>query len=472
MICIPLSAATNADMAELLRRAGKEPADAHELRLDSLREPPNVEELVAASSRPVVATCRSRREGGAFEGADADRRDILLRAARAGAAYLDAEAMDVPLLKDRGSAVLIASLHDFRETPADLDAKVRDLASLPADWVKFATAANSPADNLRVFSAIRRCPKPCIGLAMGEVGLMSRILGLSFGSRLTYGSLEAGRESAPGQPTSRDLADLYQVKRIGEETEIYGLLANPVAQSKGYILHNRAFAELQVDAVYIPFLSRKAAEFLDFIPDALNVRGLSVSIPHKQAALAWAKQASESARRIGAANTLTLTGAGWRADNTDCQAVFESIKAGAGEAGLKLIGAPALVLGSGGTARAVGVALTLLGCRVSVTARDASKGCRLTEEMGWEYVSWSDAIGGAWTLIANTTPVGMYPNVDETPFPDHAWRPGMLAFDAVANPAETRFLREAAAAGAATVNGEEMFVRQAEGQLRLWTGRN
>ena len=86
MICIPVGAADNAAMLDLIHRAGDEPADAHELRLDALREPPRLEELVAASSRPVVATCRSRAEGGGFSGSATERRGILLRAARAGAA--------------------------------------------------------------------------------------------------------------------------------------------------------------------------------------------------------------------------------------------------------------------------------------------------------------------------------------------------------------------------------------------------
>ena len=337
--------------------------------------------------------------------------------------------------------------------------------------MKFAVAAVRPSDNLRVFAAIASCPKPCVGIAMGEAGLMSRVLGPAYGSRMTFGSLESGRESAPGQPTARDLAELYRVNSLTRKTAVYGLLGNPVSQSPGYRIHNRAFRELGLDAVYIPFLCENVREFLDSVPSAVNVRGLSVTMPHKRAALDWASVRSEAARSIGAANTLTLGPDGWRADNTDCLAVFEAVKARIEQAGTAVTGGRALVLGAGGTTRAIGVAMAMLGCRVAVAARDAAKAAALAGEMGWGAVLWDEVAEGPWRVVANSTPIGMVPHMDATPFPVSGWRHGMLAFDAVHNPAETRFLREAAAAGALAVGGGDMFIRQAAGQFRLWTGQ-
>lgn len=468
MICIPVSATTNAEMLDLIRLAAAEPAGMLELRLDGLKETPLVEELVAASPLPVIATCRSWREGGGHTGDDETRRDILRRAALAGATHIDAEAGDVERLQERGNALLIASFHDFDSTPPDLGAAIRRLCDLPADWVKFSVTARSPVDGFAVLDAIASCPKPCIGMAMGQMGLVTRILGPAYGSRVTFGSLATGRESAPGQPTARTLARRYRVNGLTRETAVYGLLGNPVAQSKGYILHNAAFERIGFDGVYIPFLTEDAEEFLAAAPATLNLRGLSVTIPHKAAALQWAGVVSEAARRIGAVNTLTLRPDGWHGDNTDCLAVVESIKAGIADA--DLAGARALVLGAGGTTGAVGVALTLLGCRVTVAARDGDKAARIAGRLNWKTVPWDNGPRGRWDVVANTTPVGMYPDSEDSPWPADAWKRGMVAFDAVHTPPMTRFLREAEAAGAVPISGEDMFIRQAAGQFRMWTG--
>ena len=471
MICIPIAADTNAAMMRLLEEAAREPAELFELRLDSLEEEPDVEALVKASFRPVIATCRSVAEGGAFAGGATERRRILSRAAAAGAAYLDAEAADLESLADRNGAILIVSMHDFNSTPDDLRDRVLKMADLPADWVKFAVMANKPSDNIRVFEALRDCPKPAIGIAMGDMGLPSRILGGRFGSRVTFGSLDKGKESAPGQLTANVLAKYYRVNAISEKTAIYGLLGNPVSQSPGYILHNQAYIDSGMDAVYVPFLAEDARDFLNTMPSALGIRGLSVTIPHKHAALAWADAASEEARRIGAANTLIRRESDWLAENTDCLAISQSIWEMALTAGVELEGAAALVLGAGGTSRAAGVALAGFGCAVSVSARNPEKARRLAAEMGWNDVPWESVAGGEWRVVANTTPVGMVPNVGETPFPASGWRKGMIAFDAVHNPRVTRFLREAEEAGAQTVGGDAMFNRQAMGQFLLWTGQ-
>ena len=471
MICVSLSADTNDKLLALIARVDGQPAGANELRLDSLAEPPRVEELVAASKKPVIVTCRSRRDGGAFSGSDAERRAILVRAFEAGAAMVDAEAVDIPFLAPhKRDTILIASFHDMYGTPDNLPAKVAELVKLPADWIKFAVTHRRPADSVKVLELIRSCPKPCIGVAMGEGGLMTRVLGPAYGSRVTYGSYATGRETAPGQPTARDLATAYRVDRLTRDTRVYGLLGDPVAQSRGYLLHNRAFDYIDFDGVYIPLRAENAAEFLATIPNAINLHGLSVTIPHKPEALRWTSLRSDGAERIGAANTLTLTPDGWHADNTDLPAVFESIKAVADAQDFHLMGSQALVIGSGGTTRAVGVALTLLGCRVTLAARNLDKAWNIATVMDWEVLDLEDAVRSDWKVVANTTSVGMMPNTERSLFPASAWHKGMLAFDAVHNPPRTRFIRDAEAVGALTVDGVEMFVRQAAEQFRMWTG--
>ncbi len=472
MICISLAAPANSTMRTLLEQAATEPGDLHELDLDAVAEPVDVETLVKASTRPVVAGCLSREAGGNFNGTAAERRDILLRAARAGAGYIKAEAADIPFLSGKTApALLIATLVDTVCTPAKLFHQVNVLAALPADWVGFTTTHRRMEDGIRVLEAISQCPKPCFGDAVGEGALVTRVLGLAYGSRFVRAHLEpAGRESDSTRPSARDLAGLYRVRELTKDTPVYGLLGYPLSQSRSFRLHNRAFARLGLDAVHIPFQCESAEDFFSIIPGAINLRGLSVTMPHKPAALKWADCANEFARRIGAANTLTLTEKGWYASNTDCSGAFESVKAATSAAGVNLTGLHALILGAGGTTRAVGLALTLLGCRVTVSARNMDKAWDVAGQMGWDVEEWEEAPHGNWDLVANTTSVGMYPDLEATPFPSGLWRESMIAFEAIHNPQETRFLRDAAEAGCLVIDGVDMYLRHAADQFRLWTG--
>ncbi len=306
---------------------------------------------------------------------------------------------------------------------------------------------------------------------MGEVGLASRILGLAHGSRLTFGTLESGRESAPGQPTARELAEVYRVRELTRKTRVYGLAGDPVRHSSGPLLHNRAFRALGIDAVYIPFLCGDLGDFLAGAAEAINLRGLSVTMPLKRDALRLAAKASAVAERAGAANTLTFGDGGWAAENTDYAAVAGAVEEKARERGISLADADALLLGAGGAGRAMGAALASLGCVVTVAARDSGKARALADAMGWASMPPEDVSDRPWRVVANSTPVGMAPAVGETPFPGEAWREGMIAFDAVYNPRKTRFLSEAERAGAIVIDGVEMFLRQGAAQFALWTGR-
>lgn len=320
MICIPVSAESNTAMIALVARAESRPGDIHEFRFDALREAPQVERLIAAAGRPVMATCRSVKEGGAFAGSDGERRAVLRRAVDAGAAYVDMEPGDIAALGCCGGAIRIASFHDFTGVPEDLDSRVADLAAAGAEWIKFAVAARSHADSLRVLDALSKSPKPAIGIAMGEAGVMTRILGRRFGGMAAFGSIDAGLESAPGQLTAAELARVYRVESITGGTTLLGFLGHPDRRTDGHSVHNRAFANAGMDAVCIPFFTRDARDFLERVPDRIGLARLMVDGAHGAAALEWAGGATERAGRAGRADTLVRMDGYWLADCGDASA--------------------------------------------------------------------------------------------------------------------------------------------------------
>lgn len=265
MICISISADTNQEMRQRVALAQAEPASLFELRLDSMREAPKVEELVAACGRPVMVTCRSG--GKARTGIEnaGERVDTLRRAAKSGAVYIHGEPEDLARLERFKNIVRIAGMRDDDATPPDLAERVAALCAAPADWVLFAVTAVSPSDNIRVFEALSSCPKPAIGYAMGETGLVSRILATRYGSRMAFGCLDEARATEPGQPTARELVENYRIGSLGDKTDVYGMFDPDYSRKESFVRHNRAFKDLGIDAVCIPLLGAGSADFMDVL---------------------------------------------------------------------------------------------------------------------------------------------------------------------------------------------------------------
>ena len=242
-----------------------------------------------------------------------------------------------------------------------------------------------------------------------------------------------------------------------------GIVLHPAGYTLSPLLHQTAYDALGIRARYLAFdvTSENLAAAIAGMR-ALGIRQLSVSLPHKEAVLALADRASEHARRIGAANTLTRVGDEIVADNTDWLGVRKTLDALEDWPGKR-----ATVVGAGGAARAVVYALRALELEVTVVNRSTERAERLAAELGASVGTLDDP----WDLLVNTTPLGMDPNADTTPVKAERLGPGTLVFDTVYRPLETRLLREARTRGCRTQDGLDMLVHQAREQLRLWYGR-
>jgi 3-dehydroquinate dehydratase/shikimate dehydrogenase len=328
---------------------------------------------------------------------------------------------------------------------------------------------------------------------MGEAGLISRVLAKKFGGFLTFASLGSGAETAPGQVSIHDMKRLYRWDAIGPETKVYGVVANPVAHSMSPAIHNAAFDEAGYNGVYLPMLVNAGYEsfkaFMEsFVPfEGLDLSGLSITIPHKQNALKYLQEKGAAvdplAASIGAVNTISID----RSDgapklsgtSTDYGAILDSITDKLGITREQLGDYRVAVIGAGGTGRTAVAALAHYGATVVVYNRTKDRADALAEEFNGKSGRVVSArleklCDSCCHIFVNTTSVGMHPNVDESPLGDRlpAFTPGeTLVFDTVYNPVETKLLKQAKAAGAKTINGVEMFVRQAAAQFELWTGK-
>ncbi|HLY73311.1 MAG TPA: shikimate dehydrogenase, partial [Planctomycetota bacterium] len=292
-----------------------------------------------------------------------------------------------------------------------------------------------------------------------------------YGGWLTFVSLKAGFESAPGQLTVEDMIRLYQAKTIDDATEVYGVVGDPVAHSKSPLVFNDVFKHLGMNARYVRIKVDDPGG-LRALAEAMELRGCSVTIPHKQAVAGLVDESDDIVRGVGAANTVTIRDGRLLGSNTDLPGAMEAIQ----DAAVKkwshgIYGMRALVLGAGGVSRAIAWGLKREAARVVIANRTFERGKALAEELGTEFVRWESLMDARAQIIVNGTSVGMTPRTEESPVDPSLFKKDMVVLDTVYTPRNTKFLRDARALGALGIDGVEMFLRQANHQFKLWKGR-
>ncbi|MFP4054240.1 MAG: shikimate dehydrogenase [Phycisphaerae bacterium] len=481
-LIVPVCSPNPEQMLADARRAVTAGADAVELRLDALPALPShqlLRDLLAAClPAESIVTCRPEREGGAYDGDETRRLETLKNALQCGATWVDVELDTDPAVRPDPSRTIL-SHHDFDRCPPDLDTLASTLDAAEAGVGKVAFAADGPSDALRALDVLRNAGKPTLALAMGEAGVLSRIAARKLGAFGTFAALESGAESAPGQPTIHDLRSLYRWDEVTPQTPLMGVVGCPVAHSMSPAIHNAALSATGTDGFYVPLLIQPGwenfARFLDGIRRRpwLNWRGLSVTIPHKENALRYVGEADCDglAVRIGAVNTITFQPDGaLRGDNTDYAAAIDALCDAMGISRPQLDGRGVTVLGAGGAARAIVAALCHYGAAVTVCNRTVKRASKLAEEFGASAQPLEAAERTPAEVVVNCTPIGMHPDVDACPV--RSLPPGtQVVFDTIYNPVHTRLLQLAERAGAVTLTGVDMFVRQGAAQFSRWTGK-
>ena len=485
-ICVPVCARDFDRMREGVQRAA-DVADIIELRLDCLNELETLARYVAeldSNARPLILTLRSAEQGGHTSlDYDSRRRFWTELKARDTDWFFDLEFDLVREFASAGSYPfeldwkrVICSHHDFNGVPPGLDGIYEALAGTPAGILKIAVQANDAIDCLPILKLLERARsegRELIAIAMGAAGMMTRVLGPSRGSFLTYGSLDDESGTAPGQITARQLRDLYRIDSIDSQTQILGIVGSPVGQSLSPHIHNAAFASDGLNAVYLPFEVTDVKQFISRMVHPKtrelewNVRGLSVTLPHKSSVMPLLDWIDPTAKEIGAVNTIVVQNDRLLGYNTDAVGFIVPLRTRFGS----LRNAQCAVIGAGGGARAALWALRNEGSEVTVFARDPVKLSLLAQESHVKIRQLANAELSDFDLAINATPLGMRGAFEEaTPVTASQLRGVRLAYDLVYNPLETKFMREARQAGCDTLDGIEMLLAQAVEQFKLWTG--
>ncbi|MGJ8636061.1 MAG: type I 3-dehydroquinate dehydratase [Phycisphaerales bacterium] len=528
MICVPIMVEeANAALldASLAQAKG---ADIVEFRVDLLFEQHDEEpleermsrvlDLVKESPLPCIVTCRPHWEGGDYHGDDDERISLYeaLGTSEHPPAYIDVElatytrsanirqkvnlAVDHPKQQRTVTTKLILSTHDFNGRPSDLTRKILTMNDEPAcSVVKIAYRARSIRDNLELFEILRDRQKPTIALGMGEFGEMSRILAPKFGGLLTFASLRSESTTAPGQPTIDELLNLYRFRSITPTTRVYGIIGYPVTQSMSPLVHNAGFEKIGWDGVYVPmpvegsYESFKAT--LSVLLDTDELYGASVTIPHKEhlVQLFDDDESLLNDTNSSAANTLYREFESWEEDghlqmmitqplisNTDSIAIQSLIIEAIGRLGKLKVA----LIGAGGVAQAVLDTFRKHNSDIAIFNRSPDRAKQLIQtfeqsahKARCRSINADDLKDHTYDLYINCTPVGMTdgpdPDALSIPIPDMPpLPPETVFFDTVYNPIETPMLKAAKEHGYRTIDGVQMFVKQAEAQFQLWTDQS
>lgn len=467
-ICISLTEETTEGVVQRLGElAGV--ADLFEVRGDLVVDL-DLLTILRARTKPLLFACRSPAEGGFWSDSETRRRMNLLEAVKRGFDYVDVEyASDfLDVMMEKSGSGLVVSHHDLAATPENLDELYLKCCAKGADIVKIAVTPRSIADVGRLLAFARRTArrggKPLVVMAMGPLGVITRVVGGRYGAPFTYASAAAGAESAPGQIPGALMSGLYRVRAVTPATKVYGVLGGNVMRSLSPYLHNRAFEARGLDAVYVPLQAESLDRFMEALP-ALDLAGFSVTSPYKTEMAGRVQEVEEAAAVCGSVNTVTVRDGQLSGSTTDGIGVVASLKKH-----VDLKGSHVVIVGAGGAARSAALALHRKGARVTLHARDAAKAAAAGTAVGCASAPLADLASSSWDVLINATPVGSLGGAEETPVPAALQRAGSVVLDMVYDPLETRLLREAQAAGCKIVGGLEMLIAQAVAQFEAWTG--
>ncbi len=447
-----------------------------ELRLDYLHNPQSVMPRLSKflRERPeaiLVATCRRSQNGGKFKGSVASQIEVLSKAAAAGCHLVDVEIETAEALKRgefeklRRNASTILSFHDFRST-RKLDDTFARMLQIPSDFYKVVSTATCLSDNVQMIKFLEKYAKDysLVGFCMGEQGRISRVLSVRSGGLFTYGAVSSGEESAPGQLTTRELRSTYRIDHIDAATQIYGVAGDPVAHSLSPAMLNLAFRRENVNAVYLSLHTKNVDDLLMCVRE-IPIRGLSITMPHKEAIAEHLENADDLVKKTGACNTVVRAQDGkLYGFNTDVSGIVGPLADR-----LNLANSRILVLGAGGAARAAVFGLAGRGAQIHICNRTVPKAQKLARQAGAKVTKRTDLKKIDFDAIVNATSVGMGTG-KQSPLEVDELRT-RLVFDLVYNPIETKLIKMARAKGIACISGVEMFIRQGARQFEIWTGK-
>lgn len=466
MICAVIKGPSIEEAARQIEKV-LEHADLVELRLDyfHLLDVENIKQLKKLFSIPMIFTLRSYLQGGEYTGSEESRWVHIKNLAQLKPEFFDLES-SLPISFFEEFSVqypevkLIVSYHNFIETPSNLEEIYEEMKKKTAFFYKIAVLSHSCLDTLFLLDFAKQKDSALIVVSMGNFGEISRILGPIVGSPITYACVSEEERTALGQFSVETLIRRYRYPLLGPQTAIYGLIGNPVTLSISDETHNHLMEAIHLDAVYVK-IQVKESELEAFLVLAkrLSFKGLSVTMPLKEFIIQYLDELDIKALRIGAVNTLVFQGNKILGFNTDGLGALDVI-----EKKHVVRGKNVLILGAGGSSKAIAYEALFRGGIVTILNRDQRRAMKIGEELGCK--AWGldrlplMALEG-YDIIINCTPVSLEISAQYI-------LSSAVFMDINTKPKETLFLENAKSKGCEVIYGYQMFIEQAIEQFSIW----
>ncbi len=504
LLCLSLTGATLQENLQTLQSC-QPSIDCYEVRIDFLSsidllavaQFPSMVSETLGKTLPAILTCRRPSDGGHYQGDERHRLETLLRImelqqVESSYQYIDIEYEEAEtqeyrrLLESAQEHALqvIRSIHILERGASQTFSYLETLSQDSTVIPKLAVNIRGMQDLLTLYRQwqsyqrdSRFSDRRAILIGMGSYGVPTRILAPVWNSFISYSSSLAGKRAASGQLDPATLHTLYRYHSLNRQTQIYGIIGNPLQHSKSPHYHNAIFQQANLNALYLPLLCDDVAAFLE-LAELLFMRGISVTIPHKQQVMKHLQWSDTTVTSSGACNTLIRRSDGWYGYNTDCLGFWDPLARLLRKRN-RTLPSKALIIGAGGVARAAASELLKRGCDLLILNRTLSRAKKMCHELSKWYPSAHcqfsssiekppDMIAEYTELMVQSTSLGMDPNIKGDPLPSYYFRGHELVYDMIYQPRITTFLKRAKQAGCITLGGDVMFSAQARKQSKYF----
>jgi 3-dehydroquinate dehydratase/shikimate dehydrogenase len=488
-ICLCLTGKTLERDMQILKKY-RHYIDLVELRVDYLTPDERffIRKFPEMAGLPSILTIRRDIDGGMFSEGEGSRIGLLSRGLafaeadrRHNFAYIDLEEdVNIPGIEEAARTFgtrIIRSRHNMNGVDVDLAGKIRRMRRVGDEIVKVAVTPRSLEETHAVMSVAKETTDiEKILICMGDFGLCSRILADKFGSQITFTSVKGEYDvprAASGQLDPIELVDFYRFRNINDQTRIFGITGYPLKATFSPAFFNTIFSLEKTNAVYLPFPAISAESFIRLAQD-LRLSGASITIPHKEAVVSFLAEKSQKVGSTGACNTIVRKeDGGWNGFNTDTLGFSGSFLQFIGKKNVS--GKKITIVGAGGVARAIALEISCLKGKALILNRTPIRARDLAESFGFQWAGLDPAgialIDKYDDIIIQTTSVGMEPDIGADPLELYTFSGKEMVMDVIYKPAETALIKRASRAGCRTLNGYDMFIRQAQFQYEFFMGK-
>lgn len=490
LICLTLTGKTLEEDVALVYKYLKY-IDIVELRVDHLNEEEQlqVRKFPSMINVPCILTIRRVSDGGNYSGSEFSRTALFGRALAfadqnplKNFAYVDFEEdFNIPSLQDAAQAFgvkIIRSFHDFNGPVKNLRERLESMRKTGYEIPKIAFMPKNLNDITELFTEASKINDfDHILCAMSNLGFPSRVLASKLNSYLTYVSpIETmDKVSGIGHLDPVTINELYNFRKIDENTNFYAVTGFPLKVTSSPKIHNQGYKNNNLNNLFIPLASTSIKESLDFA-QMLNIKGMAVTVPYKEDLLSYLDECDEDVREIGACNTVCFEDGKLIGHNTDAYGFTKALQDFLGVQ--KLHRRKVAIIGAGGAAKAIAYAIKKMGGRACIFNRTLSTAKNLAEKFGFAYAQLGedtvDILDRYSDIIIQTTNVGMHSTAvsskENNPIYYYTFRGNEYLMDIIYDPEITPIMSVAKQAGCKVANGYAMLLHQGYKQFKYFTG--